>query len=75
MHGVLNIDEIKNELHSLVVLCETNVLSLISQRLNNYYQIKTKQSYSYLGASDSAELNVAPIKNSRRAAPRRPQIH
>jgi hypothetical protein len=26
----------------LVVLCETNVLSLISQRLNNYYQIQTK---------------------------------
>jgi hypothetical protein len=25
-----------------VVLCETNVLSLISQRLDNYYQIQTK---------------------------------
>jgi hypothetical protein len=29
-------------LHSLVVLCKTNVLSLISQRLDNYYQIQTK---------------------------------
>jgi hypothetical protein len=28
--------------HSLVVLCGTNVLSLISQRLDNYYQIQTK---------------------------------
>ena len=26
----------------LIVLYETNVLSLISQRLNNYYQIQTK---------------------------------
>ena len=34
-------------MHSLVVLCETNVLSLISQRLDNYYQIKTKR-YSTL---------------------------
>ena len=42
MHGVLNVDEIKNQLHSLVVLCETNVLSLFSQRLDNYYQIQTK---------------------------------
>ena len=41
MHGVLNIDETKNYLHSLVVLYETNVLSLISQRLDNYYQIQT----------------------------------
>jgi hypothetical protein len=29
-------------LYSLVVLYETNVLSLISQRLDNYYQIQTK---------------------------------
>jgi hypothetical protein len=29
-------------LHNFVVLCETNVLSLINQCLNNYYQIKTK---------------------------------
>jgi hypothetical protein len=42
MYEVLNVDEIKNYLHSLVVLCETNVLSLISQRLDNYYQIQTK---------------------------------
>jgi hypothetical protein len=42
MHEVLNIDKIKNKLHNLVVLYETNVLSLISQRLDNYYQIQTK---------------------------------
>jgi hypothetical protein len=35
-------DKIKNKFYSLVVLCETNVLSLISQRLDNYYQIQTK---------------------------------
>jgi hypothetical protein len=38
MHKVLNIGEIKNELHSLIVPYETNILSLISQWLNNYYQ-------------------------------------
>ena len=42
MHGILKVDEIKNLLHNLVVLCETNILSLISQRLDNYYQIQTK---------------------------------
>jgi hypothetical protein len=39
---ILNIDKIKNKLHSFVVLCETNILSLINQSLDNYYQIKTK---------------------------------
>jgi hypothetical protein len=29
-------------MYNLVVLCETNVLNLISQRLDNYYQIQTK---------------------------------
>jgi hypothetical protein len=29
-------------LHSFVVLCEMNILSLINQYLDNYYQIKTK---------------------------------
>jgi hypothetical protein len=42
MHEVLNIDEIKNQLHSLVVLCETNLLSLISQCLDKNSQIQTK---------------------------------
>jgi hypothetical protein len=42
MHGVLNVDEIKNWLHSFVVLCETNILSLVSQNLHNFYQIQTK---------------------------------
>jgi hypothetical protein len=30
-------------LYSLVVLCETNVLNLISQRLDTIYQIKPKR--------------------------------
>ena len=29
MHEVLNLDEIQNELHSLFVNCETNLMSLI----------------------------------------------
>jgi hypothetical protein len=41
MHRVLNVDKIKNELHSFVVLCETNILNLISQSLDNFYQIQT----------------------------------
>ena len=45
MYEVLNIDEIKNYLHSLVELCETNLLSLISQYLDNNSQIQTN-SYS-----------------------------
>jgi hypothetical protein len=36
MHEVLNVDEIKNYLHSFVVLCETNILSLINQFLDNF---------------------------------------
>jgi hypothetical protein len=42
MGGVLNVDKIKNKLYSLVILYEMNVLSLISQQLDNYYQIQTK---------------------------------
>ena len=38
-------------MHSLVVLYEMNVLSLISQRLDNYYQIQTKCYSSLYGAS------------------------
>jgi len=30
MHGVLNIDENKNYLHSLSVICEMNLLSLVT---------------------------------------------
>jgi hypothetical protein len=37
MHEVLNVDEIKNELHSFVILYETNILNLINQDLDNYY--------------------------------------
>ena len=29
IHEVLNLDEIKNKLHSLLVNCETNLISLI----------------------------------------------
>jgi len=29
-------------LHSFVVLCEMNILSLVSQNLDNFYQIQTK---------------------------------
>jgi hypothetical protein len=36
------LDEIKNQLHIFIVLCETNILSLINQCLDNYYQIKIK---------------------------------
>ena len=59
-------------MHSLVVLCETNVLSLISQRLDNYYQIQTKrysvQQYRYSapdsgGADSGHELNAALLTN------------
>ena len=42
MYEVLNIDEIKNYLHSLVELYETNLLSLISQCLDNNSQIQMK---------------------------------
>jgi hypothetical protein len=59
MYGVLNVDEIKNYLHSLVVLCETNVLSLISQRLDNYYQIQTK---CYSGATANLALPTLETK-------------
>jgi hypothetical protein len=41
MHRVLNVDKIKNELHSFVVLCETNILNLISQSFDIFYQIQT----------------------------------
>ena len=43
-----------------VVLYETNVLSLISQRLNNYYQIKTKcYSVATVSIFRRSELNAA----------------
>jgi len=29
MYGVLNLNKIKNKLHSLLVNCETNLISLI----------------------------------------------
>jgi hypothetical protein len=30
MYEILNVDEIKNQLYSFIVLCETNILSLIN---------------------------------------------
>jgi hypothetical protein len=45
MHRVLNIDEIKNELYSFIVLCETNIfepnLSMFGQLLSNKNKIAT----------------------------------
>jgi hypothetical protein len=43
MHGVLNIDENKNELYSLVKIYETNLLSLVSLCLDNICHIQTKE--------------------------------
>ena len=44
----------------LIVLYETNVLSLISQCLDNYYLIKTKQYLPEFGGAESdTKLNVA----------------
>jgi hypothetical protein len=57
MHGVLNVDEIKNQLHSLVVLCETNLLSLISQCLNKNSQIQTK---CYSAESGTVQIWAVP---------------
>jgi len=42
MYGLLNIDENKNYLYSLYVICETNFLSLVSPWLDNICQIQTK---------------------------------
>jgi hypothetical protein len=47
-------------LYSLVVLCETNVLNLISQRLDIIYQIKPKRAI-VLFLQRFAELNT-PIR-------------
>ena len=47
-------------MHSLIVLCETNVLSLISQRLDNYYQIEIKR-YS---ATDFSRCRIRPELNA-----------
>ena len=53
----------------MVVLYETNVLSLISQRLDNYYQIKTNATVAIVrpesgGADSVAELNAAKFVES-----------
>jgi hypothetical protein len=45
----------------LVVLCETNVLNLISQRLDTIYQIKPKRA-TVLFLRLFAELNTPIVK-------------
>jgi len=56
-------------LHSFVVLCETNILSLVSQNLNNFYQIQTK---CYKGiliqcfSPQFTELNEAKVEQEKR---------
>jgi hypothetical protein len=47
-------------LHSFVVLCETNILSLVSQNLDNFYQIQTK----YYRNSDT--VFFFPIRRTKR---------
>ena len=42
MHRILNIDENKNQLHSLVEMYELNLLSLISPWFDNNYHKQTK---------------------------------
>ena len=37
MHGVVNLKEIKNELHSLLVNYETNLMLLINPSLEHVY--------------------------------------
>jgi hypothetical protein len=43
---------------SFVVLCETNILSLINQCLDNYYQIKTKIATVLNSDSGSPEFGI-----------------
>jgi hypothetical protein len=42
MYRVLDVDEIKKLIAQFVVLCETNISSLINKKLDNFYHIKTK---------------------------------
>ena len=42
MHEALNVDENKNESHSLIVNRETNLLILVSLWLDNIYHKQTK---------------------------------
>jgi hypothetical protein len=49
--------------YSLVVLCETNVLNLISQRLDTIYQIKPKRA-TVLYLHLFAELNTPNVARS-----------
>jgi len=49
-------------LHSLVVLYETNVLSLISQCLNNYYQLQTNATVATVATCATAAPILASTK-------------
>jgi hypothetical protein len=63
-------------LHSFVVLYETNILSLVSQNLNNFYQIQTK---CYLNSDTSfffpihrSKRGLSPIKGAKTPEATRP---
>ena len=58
MHGVLNIDENKNQLHSLVEIDETNLLSLVSPWLDKYLS-NTNESTTVPISQKILELNKA----------------
>jgi hypothetical protein len=53
-------------LHSFVVLCETNILRLISQSLDNFYQIQTNYCSAHCSNSGARnrDLNTALIVHS-----------
>ena len=48
----------------IAVLCETNVLSLISQRLNNYYQIQKNATVRYSATGFSAAPTLGATKRA-----------
>jgi len=54
MHGVLNIDENKNKLHSLVKIDETNLLSLVSLWLDNNFFFFTTASEELVAVAMNA---------------------
>jgi hypothetical protein len=52
-------------LHSFVVLCEANILSLVSQNLDNFYQIQTKCYRNF------DTVFFFPIRRTKRGSSRR----
>jgi hypothetical protein len=65
MHGVLNIGKKNNQLHSLSVNVETNLLSLVSLWLDKFYQITTKSATEILPQLlhhlNTTEVDMHPI--------------